>query len=376
MIQAHFEANFAERGELGASVSVWRGEEEVVSLHAGFADRARTRPWTEDTTAVVWSVTKGLSAACVLLALDEAGHDLDEPVASIWPTLTGPTFQHVLTHQAGLAVLDQWAKIDDYDSVIRALEAQSKAPNWTVGSQHGYHARTFGFLVDEIIRRLTDAENLGEFWRKRIANPLDLDFWIGLPESEDNRVAELLPGKTKKHTGELAEFYDVYNDKDSLTRRAFVSPRGLHAISEMNEAKNHRLCLPAMGGIGSARSIAKFYAMMTNGGVWAGERILPQRVCDQAEQLLVTGRDQILLTNTAFAAGFMKDPLDEAGTKLRQLFGPSLRAFGHPGAGGSLAFADPENRIAFAYVMNQMEHSLLPTEKALGLVRAVYEEFA
>lgn len=371
MIEKWFESNFRERGELGASVSVWRGEEEVVSLHAGFADREKTNPWTEDSIVPVWSVTKGLSAACVLLALHEAGRSLDEPVASVWPEIAGPSFEQLLSHQAGLAALDQWAKIDDYPAVIAALESQQ--PNWAEG--HGYHARTFGFLVDELVRRLSDSKNLGEFWRARIADPVGLDFWIGLPESEDERVAELLPGKTQPNS-ELSEFYTAFNDKDSLTRRAFVSPRGLHAVAEMNEAGNRRLCLPAMGGIGSARSIAQFYAMMARGGVWRGERILPEIVCKQAEQLLVTGPDRILLTDTAFSTGFMKDPIDEDGAKIRQLFGPSRRAFGHPGAGGSLAFADPENGIGFAYVMNQMELSLLPTEKALGLVRAVYREFA
>jgi CubicO group peptidase (beta-lactamase class C family) len=374
MIAEAFQSNFTDRGELGASISVWRDEEEVVSLHAGFADREKTRPWNEDSITVVWSVTKGLSAACVLLALHEAGHDLDEPVASIWPELAGPSFQQLLTHQAGLAALDSRAKMDDHEAVVAALEAQSKSPNWPVGEHHGYHARTFGFLVDELVRRLTGAADLGEFWRTRIAEPLGLDFWIGLPKSEDHRFAELLPGKTRPNN-ELSEFYTAFSDTGTLTRRAFVSPRGLHAVSEMNKPENHRLCLPAMGGIGSARSIAKFYAMMANGGAWRGERILPERVCDQAQQLLVTGHDRILLTDTAFAAGFMKDPIDESGAKLRQLFGPSTRAFGHPGAGGSLAFADPENGIAFAYVMNQMEMSLLPTEKALGLVRAVYQDF-
>ncbi|MEM7012125.1 MAG: serine hydrolase domain-containing protein [Verrucomicrobiota bacterium] len=375
MINAAFESNFAERGEVGASLSVWRGEEEAVSLHSGFADRKQTRPWTDDTIAVVYSVTKGLSAACVLLALHEEGYALDEPVSNLWPQIKGSTFQQLLSHQAGLAALDDWAKVEDYEAVIASIEAQTRSPNWTVGAKHGYHARTFGFLLDEIVRRLTNAENLGVFWRERIADPMNLDFWMGLPPSEDHRVAQLQAGKGESAGGELSKFYKAFNDKDSLTRRVFSSPRGLHSVSQMNEAENWRLCLPAMGGIGSARSIAKFYAMMANGGTWNGQRILPEEVIDQAQQLLVDGNDQILLTNSAFSAGFMKDPLDGNGAKLRQLFGPSTQAFGHPGAGGSLAFADPENGIAFAYIMNQMELSLLPTEKALGLVRAVYEEF-
>lgn len=372
MIESHFKSNFAEHGELGASLSVWRGAEEVVSLHGGFADRAKTRLWTADTLVTTWSCTKGVSAACVLLALHEAGRDLTEPVATIWPALPGPTFEQLLSHQAGLAVLDQWSKIDDHASVVAAIESQAVSPNWVHGEAHGYHTRTFGFIVDELIRRLTGAENLGEFWRERVAEPLGgLDFWIGLPESEDHRVAELPPRRARIGGGD-SEFYKAFEDKESLTRRAFSSPRGLHAVADMNEAKTRRMCLPAMGGIGSARALARFYAEFATGS----ERIFPRPVHDQAQQLLVSGPDRILLTDTAFAAGFMKDPIDGAGRKQTQLFGPSLKAFGHPGAGGSLAFADPENGIAFAYVMNQMELSLLPTEKALGLVRAVYEGFS
>lgn len=374
MISAAFESNFAERGEVGASVSVWRGEEEMVSLHSGFADRKQTRPWTDDTIVVVYSVTKALAASCVLLALHEEGYALDEPVSNLWTRLKGPTFQQLLSHQAGLSALDEWAKIEDYDAVIAALEKQTNSPNWALGDGHGYHSRTFGFLLDEIVRRLTNAENLGVFWRERIAEPMNLDFWIGLPPSEDHRVAQLMAGNGETAKGELSAFYQAFNEKDTLTRRAFSSPRGLHAVSQMNEPETWRYCFPAKGGIGSARSIAKFYAMMANGGVWNGQRILPQEVIEQAQQLQIDAPDKVLLTNTAFSAGFMKDPLDANGVKLRQLFGPSTQAFGHPGAGGSLAFADPENGIAFAYVMNQMELSLLPTEKALGLVRAVYEE--
>jgi CubicO group peptidase (beta-lactamase class C family) len=208
---------------------------------------------------------------------------------------------------------------------------------------------------------------ISEYWRKTFANSLDLDIWIGLPDSEQERVATIYPAKAGK-TASPAEFYRDLATPGTLARKAFTSPHGLHAVSAMNNKENRARPIVSFGGIGSATSLAKFYAMLANGGELDGHRFFTPNTIAQMTTTLVTGVDRVFQIPTAFSAGFMKDPLDVT----RRMFGPSPLSFGHPGAGGSQAFADPEHGIAFAYIMNQMEQSLLPNEKSLRLVDAVY----
>ena len=197
-VSSWFEGNFRERGELGASVSIWQEGREILSLSSGFADRARSREWRSDTLVPVWSATKGPAAVCALLALHEAGLPLNCPVGEIWPEFVGAgkaemTFAHLFSHTAGLCALDERVSIMNYEEVIEALERQR--PLWVPGERQGYHARTFGFLMDEIVRRITGAESLGEYFREMIGSQLGLDFWIGLPTAQHERVATIYPGK-------------------------------------------------------------------------------------------------------------------------------------------------------------------------------------
>ena len=176
-----FQENFEKLGELGAAVSVWQNGKPVVELYGGFCDASREKPWTSDTVVLVWSATKGIGSACVLHALQQQNVDLNRPVAEFWPEFAQSnkdkiTLAQLLSHQAGLCALDQRVDVLDYGAVIRALEAQ--APLWPPGTAHGYHARTFGFLLDEIIRRITK-RTLSEYWQENFAHPLELDFWIG-----------------------------------------------------------------------------------------------------------------------------------------------------------------------------------------------------
>jgi CubicO group peptidase (beta-lactamase class C family) len=288
-----------------------------------------------------------------------------------------------------LCALDQAVDVTDYQSVIAALEKQ--APLWPPGTAHGYHARTFGFLLDELVRRLA-GNTMSDYWRKTFGDPLDLDIWIGLPDSEQKRVATIYPAKASG-AATPAEFYRDLATPGTLARKTFTSPRGLHAVSAMNSKKNRAMPIVSFGGIGSATSLAKFYAMLANGGELNGRRFFAKETVAQMTTTLASGIDRVFQIPTAFSAGFMKDPggssaprsipkdarkRDENNLALREhdpprLFGPSPLAFGHPGAGGSHAFADPENKISFAYVMNQMEQSLLPNEKSLRLEDAIYD---
>jgi CubicO group peptidase (beta-lactamase class C family) len=368
-IASRFDENFELFGELGAAVSVWQHGKPILDFHGGFRDATREQPWTEDTIVLFWSATKGLGSACLLHALQEREIGLDRHVAEFWAEFAQAgkseiSFGQLLSHQAGLSALDRPADVLDYEAVVSALEKQP--PLWLPGSAHGYHARTFGFLIDECVRRLTE-KRIAEYWRETFAKPLSFDIWIGLPESENHRTAAIYAAKAG---GEQrpAEFYRELATPGTLVHKTFTSPPGLHSIAAMNKPENRAARIVSFSGIGSASSLAKFYGMLANGGELDGQRYFKPKTIAQMTTPLVTGTDCILQIPTSFSAGFMKDP---PGTEPR-IFGPSRSAFGHPGAGGSNAFADPENGIGFAYVMNQMEQSLLPNEKSLRLVDAVY----
>jgi len=367
-----FQENFEKLGELGAAVSVWQNGKPVVDLHGGFCDAGREKPWTADTVVLVWSATKGIGSACVLHALQQQNVELNRPVAEFWPDFAQSnkdkiTLDQLLSHQAGLCALDQRVDVLDYQGVIRALEAQ--APLWSPGSAHGYHARTFGFLLDELIRRITE-KTLSEYWQENFARPLELDFWIGLPQKENSRVAAIYAAKSGPAAvgPEPAQFYRDLVTPGTLARKTFTSPYGLNVISKMNDPQIRAQPNVSFGGIGSASALGKFYSMLANSGELNGQAFFSQETIDQMTRTLSDGVDRVFQIPTAFSAGFMKDSRDAA----RKIFGPSATSFGHPGAGGSHAFADLENRIAFAYVMNQMEQSVLPNEKSLRLVDAIY----
>jgi CubicO group peptidase (beta-lactamase class C family) len=368
-----FQENFEKFGELGAAVSVWRNGKEIASFHGGFRDARCENPWTSDTIVLVWSATKGIGSACVLHALEERNIKLNRRVAEFWPEFAQAGKENInlaqlLSHQAGLCALDRRVDVLDYDAVIRAVEAQT--PLWPPGTAHGYHARTFGFLLDELVRRVA-GRTLSDYWRENFARPLDLDLWIGLPESENARVATIYAAKVGPAAAgpEPKQFYTDLVTPGTLARKTFTSPHGLNVISKMNDPHVRAQAIVSFGGIGSASALAKFYSMLANGGTFGGQTFFSRESLEWMSTTLADRIDRVFQIPTAFSAGFMKDSRDAG----RKLFGPAARSFGHPGAGGSHAFADPENAIGFAYVMNQMEQSVLPNEKSLRLVNAIYD---
>src|SRR5256714_2605729 len=364
-----FRENFERFGELGAAVSIWQNGRPIVDLYDGFCDAHHEKPWSADTLVLIWSATKGISSACVLHVLQEHRIGIDRYVAEFWPEFAQGgkekiTLSQLLSHQAGLCALDARVDILDYDAVIRALELQK--PLWLPGTAHGYHARTFGFLLDELVRRIA-GKTLSQYWREVFAQPLSLDLWIGLPEEENPRVATVYAAKSGRPP-EPKKFYSDLTTPGTLARKAFSSPYGLQSVSGMNTPAIRAQPIVSFGGIGSASALAKFYSVLANGGTADGQTFFSAQTLGWMRTTLTDGIDQVFQVPTAFSAGFMKDSRNA----LRRMFGPSQTSFGHPGAGGSHAFCDPENRIAFAYVMNQMEQSLLPNEKSLRLVDAIY----
>lgn len=328
--------------EIGWSFVAMKNGVEVASRHEGFVDRHRTRPWTAETMAPVWSATKGPMAVCVLMALQRVGMDGESLVDRVWPELGRPglTFEELFSHQGGYAGLEQKASIWDREAVIASLEKQ--VPLWEVGI-HGYHPRTIGFLADEIVRRI-DGRALGDFWWEEVAKPEEIEFWIGLPESQFGRMAELVPARASKG-GEPKPFYEALLTKGSLTRLAFSSPSGLSGVSEMNQPRAWQAGFPAMGGVGSARGLARFY-----------DWVLRQDFLAELIRPRASGFDLIQRIENAFGFGVMLG------------LGPHKDCFGHPGAGGSYGFANAETGMSYAFVMNHFEASLFPSPERLGLV--------
>jgi CubicO group peptidase (beta-lactamase class C family) len=364
-----FRENFEKFGELGAAVSVWQDGKPIVDLYGGFCDARHEKPWEADTLVLVWSATKGIGSACVLHVLQEHRIGIERTVAEIWPEFAQAgkekiTLAQLLSHKAGLCALDARVDVLDYSAVIRAIEAQK--PLWPPGTAHGYHARTFGFLLDELVRRI-DGRTLSQYWREVFAQPLSLDFWIGLPQEENARVAPVYAAKSGKPP-EPKKFYSDLVTPETLACKTFTSPYGLNSVSGMNTPDMRAQPVVSFGGIGSASALAKFYFMLANRGKLEGQTFFSEKTIAWMTRALADGMDRVFQLPTAFSAGFMKDPRNAAG----RMFGPSANAFGHPGAGGANAFSDPENRLAFSYVMNQMEHQVLPNEKSLRLVDAIY----
>ncbi len=358
---------FAEHGEVGAACCVHHGGRVVVDLHGGLADATTGRPWDEDTLQLVFSATKGVTAACVLMLVERGGLELDAPVAAYWPEFAANgkgaiPVRWILSHRAGLAAIDGDFTLDEalaWDPVVAALAAQ--APSREPGTQHGYHLRSYGWLLGELVRRVT-GKTIGRFLADEIAAPLQLDLWIGLPEREEPRVSRIIPPEPP--SGPLREVFERLFAPDTLAGRAFTSPANLFHYDEMwNRRELHAAELPSSNGIASARSLSRFYAALA--GEVDGIRLLREETVARARAIESDGPDAVLFLPTRFGLGFMLPPA------LSRATPPT--AFGHPGAGGSLAFADPEAQIGFAYVMNRMVLDGTSDRRAETLVAALYE---
>lgn len=358
-----FADNFINHQEVGAACSIYHRGQPVVDIWGGCADARTGRPWQEDTITLVFSAAKGPTATCIN-QLAEAGRlDVDLPIAHYWPEFgcNGKeliTTRMVLSHQAGLAAVDGALSLDevlDWDPVVNAIAIQ--APNWEPGSKHGYHARSFGWILGELIRRIS-AESPGQYLQKHICKPLGLRYWVGLPTEQLAACATLVPPAGGSDA--IAELLGA----DSLTARVMSGPNGLFGYNQMwNRAEVLQAEMPSSNGVGDARSLARFYAALV--GVVDGVRLLGQEQLDRACEVQVRGPDAVIFRETCFGLGYSLQPA------LAPAAGP--RSFGHPGAGGALAFADPDADMGFAYVMNAMQFNPEGDQRSMTLVKAAYE---
>ena len=368
-----FAENFLQYQELGASVCIIEGGEQKLNLGDGFIDRTRTTSWTPQTRVLIWSATKALASACLLHCCDQAGIALDRRVRDFWPeySVNGKAdtkLSHILSHQSGQPALRRPdIGILDHEAVVRALAEQE--PFWKPGDAHGYHARTYGFLVDELVRQISSGVTVAEYFRETFGQPLDLDLWIGIPSELVNDVAPIQTPRQKRESSFEDPFYQALADPTSLTRLAFTTPTGPIAPSAFNAPEIRMHPLPSLGAIGTAESLARFYYR-----VFCEPQFLSLELLSTLAKTIVSGQDRVLQIPTAFGLGFMKDPISPERKKLRKIFGPSQATFGQPGAGGSHAFIDPDRKLAFAYVMNQMEPGVLPNPKSMRLVDQLYAD--
>ncbi|MEU9704380.1 serine hydrolase domain-containing protein [Streptomyces sp. NPDC047981] len=366
-----FLRNFEQRGERGAAVAVYRDGVKVVDLWAGTRDVDGQEPWAVDTAQVVRSATKGVAAAVPLLLHQRGQLDLDAPVGTYWPEFKAAgkervSVRQLLAHQAGVPVLDRpltLAEAVDPQTAQAAIAAQ--APVWAPGTAHGYHAHTFSWLLSGLVHRVT-GRTIGRWVAEEIARPLGLDLWIGLPADEAHRVGRLGPVEEVEpaDSGALRlrpkrAVTEAYRDPESLTRRAFgvIDPK-----PDENDPVYRAAELPGSGGVSTARALARFYAS-TLGPVDGGPRLFAPATLTLARTVESAGPDRVLMVGTRFGLGHMLHG------PASPLLGPT--SFGHPGRGGSLAFADPESSIAFGYVTNGMRKTVTADPRAQALVRAV-----
>lgn len=324
----------------GASVSVWQHGQEVLSLHAG---------WQADTLVPVFSATKPASALCLLLALHDCCQSPELVVGDIWPAFPAPscTIAQLLSHQCGLAALAEPAPLDDIEACRAAIERST--PAW-YPPQHGYHPQTFGPMVDILMVELTGMR-VGAFWEQRIRRPYELDFYIGLPESEFPRVAPLQAPRLQPGYMQKDAFYQKYFDAATCVYRAFHSITGYGTPREMSTPAAWQCASPAKGGVASARGLAQFYQMLMS-------EVIPAEVRYWLAAPQCSGWDETLQQPTAFTCGAMCEPA--------HLFPGG--GYGHAGAGGSHAFCAPATGLSFAYVMNRMELGNLPGPRVLSLL--------
>jgi CubicO group peptidase (beta-lactamase class C family) len=362
-VQAAFDANLASGADLGASFCATVAGETVVDLWGGFADEAKTRAWEQDCIVNVYSTTKTMTALTALLVADRGELDFNAPVAHYWPEFAANgkadvLVSHLMSHAAGLS---GWKEplthedLYDWDKCCDLLAAQ--APFWKPGTAPGYHAVTQGYLVGEVIRRIT-GKSVGTVFREEFAEPLGADFHIGLPASEDARVADLVPPPPGASISERSE--------DALPHNMATNP-GIDVLATRTRAWRGAE-IPAAGGTGNARSVAEIHKILANGGMANGKRYLSEAGCRKALEPQIEGTDLILGIPVRFGMGF--------GLPGGMVPLPNPNSMFWGGYGGSMIIIDMDAHTTFGYVMNRMEGTTTGDMRAFGLAVAMWQALA
>lgn len=358
-----FEANLDSGADVGAAFAATLEGEMVVDLWGGYADAAKSRPWQEDTIVNVYSTTKTMTALTALLLADRGELDFGAPVARYWPEFAANgkdrvTVAQVMSHASGLSGWKEpISKEDLYDWEKATSLLAAQAPFWEPGTACGYHAVTQGYLVGEVVRRIT-GKTLGTVFREEIAEPLGADFWIGLPASEDERVAELIPppAAASISAGVRTELQRNMSDNPGID------------VGETRKRAWRGAEIPAAGGTGNARSVALVHTILANGGVARGRRFLSEAGCRRALELQIEGTDLILGSPTRYGLGF--------GLAGGMVPLPNPHSMYWGGYGGSLIIIDMDARTTLAYAMNKMAGTTSGDARGFSLVMAMWGALA
>jgi len=357
-VRAAFEANFASGTELGARFALVIEGEIAVDLIGGWADRAQIRPFAADTLTPIFSTTKALAALMIARLVSAGRLDYCQRVAEVWPEFAaagkaGVTVEQVMSHRAGLpGFADRMAASDWFDWELVCSKLAAMSPMWKPGDQSGYHPVTFGYLAGEIFRRV-DGRSLGTALREDIAAPLGLDLWIGLPDAEHGRCADVRRPSSMPDLGVMNE----------PKRVAFFTPWS--SPGGVPQAEWRRAEIPSVTGHATAPALARLMAILAGGGVLDGRQYLTAETIEAAARSRGRGEDLVLPYDLAWGAGFLRN-------EGLGVYGPGGQTFGHSGWGGSCAFADPERRLSGAYVMNRQSAELIADARARRLIDAAY----
>ncbi|MER5910647.1 serine hydrolase domain-containing protein [Streptomyces sp. NPDC001982] len=367
-VRQAFEENFRDRDELGAAVAVTVDGEPVVDLWGGWADEAHTRPWERDTLVNVWSTSKGPVALCAHILADRGLLDLDAPVAAYWPEFAAAgkervRVRHLLSHRAGLSGLREPHSLEQlYDWELTTARLAATQPWWEPGSRSGYHALTYGFLVGEVVRRISGLLP-GAFLEREVTGPLGIDFTIGLPEKESGRVAELVHARG----GLTSEQAAIFSQLAPAALAALTNP--VVGAAQANTPQWRAAEIPAANGHGTARAVTALYGVFAGRGSHGGRLVLSAEAAERVREGQGSCRDLVL------GAGFEGETEIGLGLWLsgpNGSYGPNPRAFGHDGFGGSCGLADPEAGVSLGYVMNRMGPRIADDPRKMALVDALY----
>ena len=344
--------------EVGSSFSVYKDGIPLIDIWSGYADKEKNKEWERDTLANVWSTTKGITALTIAHAYEQGILDYEEKVSTYWPEFASSgkdeiTVGMLLSHQAGICGSNTDKINDYYDQAVMATELAQMEPLWKPGTASGYHSLTYGWLASELIIRLT-GKTLGTYFRDEIATPNEIDFYIGLPESEEHRVAEMVPFPKQENQ----------NKEMDLNVAKKFSDKGPNLLKHQNSRKWRQAEIASANGQGCASGIAKLYSLVVTEDL--SKKILKNSTIQTMSEERIAGRDLVLGVVTRWGAGFVMN-------MHKIIYGPIEESFGHSGWGGSCGFGDPVNNLGMSYVMNKMANNLAADGRSIELINKTYE---
>ena len=370
-VKKAFEKNLNDGKECGASFSVTIEGKTVIDLWGGYADAAKTKPWQKDTIVNVYSTSKFATAICVLMLANKKIIDVEAPVADYWPEFAQSgkekiTIGHLLSHTAGLPGFDEALELKDLYNWKKVTEALSRQkPWWDDRKRSGYHAFTFGFLLGEVVKRVSK-KSLGRFLKEEITGPMDIDFHIGISDLERPRVAELIPPKMGGIKGKIMMWMMGLVMRNTLFSKVFTNP--MMTPEDVMTKEWQSAEIPAANGHGNAGAVAKIGAILANGGELNGVRFLSHEIIEKILEIRTEGKDLVLNMPIKFGLGF---GINSDGGLMNKIC-PNLRTLYWGGYGGSLIIADLDEKMSLAYVMNKQGYKIIGDPRGERLIKAVY----